>query len=122
MVAAASSPTRSAKAADVVARIERLPTSAWHVKARVIIGVATFFDAFDALTIAFVLPVLAPLWKLQGPQIGLLISAGYLGQLAGALLFSWIAQRFGRVRALVWSVVLLSVMSLACAFAWDYRS
>lgn len=110
------------KSTDVVARIERLPISAWHVKARVVIGVATFFDAFDALTIAFVLPVLAPLWKLQGPQIGLLISAGYLGQLAGALLFSWIAQRFGRVRALVWSVLLLSVMSLACAFAWDYRS
>ena len=110
------------KSADVVARIERLPISVWHVKARIVIGVATFFDAFDALTIAFVLPVLAPLWKLQGPQIGLLISAGYLGQLAGALLFSWIAQRFGRVRALVWSVVLLSVMSLACAFAWDYRS
>ena len=43
------------KAADIVARIERLPMSAWHVKARVIIGVATFFDAFHALAIAFVL-------------------------------------------------------------------
>ena len=113
---------QAATAADVVARIERLPVSAWHVKARIIIGVATFFDAFDALAIAFVLPVLAPLWKLAGPQIGFLISAGYLGQLAGALLFSWIAQRFGRVRALVWSILVLSVMSLACAFAWDYQS
>jgi putative MFS transporter len=113
---------QAASAADVVARIERLPVSAWHVKARIIIGVATFFDAFDALAIAFVLPVLAPLWKLAGPQIGFLISAGYLGQLAGALVFSWIAQRFGRVRALVWSILVLSIMSLACAFAWDYQS
>ena len=110
------------KTADVAARIERLPMSVWHIKARVIIGVATFFDAFDALAIAFVLPVLVPLWKLTGPQIGFMISAGYLGQLAGALLFSWVAQRFGRIRALVWSVLILSIMSLACAFAWDYQS
>jgi len=34
---------------DIVARLERLPTSWWQVKARIIVGVATFFDAFDAL-------------------------------------------------------------------------
>src|SRR6266851_2879665 len=76
---------------NVVARIERLPTSWWHVKTRIIVGVATFFDAFDALAIASVLPVIVPLWKLTPPQIGLMISAGFLGQLLGALLFAWIA-------------------------------
>lgn len=115
------SPARS-KAAEVVARIERIPISPWHVKARVIIGIATFFDAFDALAIAFVLPVLVPLWKLTAPDVGLLISSGYLGQLVGALAFGWAAQRFGRVRAMVWAVLVFAVMSIACAFAWDYRS
>jgi MFS transporter, putative metabolite:H+ symporter len=110
------------KADEVAARIERMPISAWHVKARIIIGVATFFDAFDALAIAFILPVLAPLWKLTGPQIGGLISAGYLGQLGGALLFGWVAQRFGRVKAMIWSVLVLALMSLACACAWNYES
>ena len=110
------------KVDDVVARIERMPISLWHVKARVIIGVATFFDAFDALTIAFVLPVLVPLWKLTAPQIGIMISVGYLGQLVGAILFGWAAQRFGRIRAMVWSILVLALMSLACALAWDYQS
>ncbi|NVO15068.1 MAG: MFS transporter [Rhodoplanes sp.] len=107
---------------DIVARIERLPISTWHVKARVIIGTATFFDAFDALAIAFVLPVLAPLWKLTSPQIGLMISVGYLGQLVGALAFGWLAQRHGRVRTMIWAVLLFATMSLGCAFAWDYNS
>jgi putative MFS transporter len=107
---------------DVVARIERLPVSWWHVKARIIIGVATFFDAFDALAIAFVLPVLVPMWKLNGPQIGFLISAGYIGQLAGALFFGWLAERYGRIPAIVWSILIFAVMSLACAFTWDYNS
>src|SRR5258706_2143323 len=107
---------------NVVARIERLPTSWWHVRTRIIVGVATFFDAFDALAIATVLPVLVPMWKLSQPQIGILISAGFIGQLAGALLFGWIAERFGRMPAMIWSIATFAVMSLVCAFAWDYNS
>jgi putative MFS transporter len=111
-----------ASTAAIAARLERLPTSWWQIKARLIVGVATFFDAFDALAIATVLPVLVPLWKLTPPQIGLLISAGFLGQLAGALLFGWIAERFGRMTAMIWSIALFAVMSLVCAAAWSYES
>ena len=50
----------SGSVSDVVARIERLPISWWHIKARIIIGVATFFDAFDALAIAFMHAYRAP--------------------------------------------------------------
>src|SRR5215470_10280783 len=107
---------------DIVARLERLPTSWWQVKARIIVGVATFFDAFDALAIASVLPVLVPLWKLTPPQIGLMISAGFAGQLIGALLFGFIAERYGRMLAMIGSIALFAVMSLVCAFAWDYNS
>src|SRR5947209_18873215 len=105
---------------DIVARLERLPTSWWQVKARIIVGVATFFDAFDALAIASVLPGIVPLWKLTPPQIGLMISAGFLGQLLGAPLFGWIAERYGRMTAMVWSIALFAVMSLACPFVCDY--
>jgi len=107
---------------NIVARLERLPTSWWQVKTRIIVGVATFFDAFDALAIASVLPVIAPLWKLAPQQIGFMISAGFLGQLAGALLFGFIAERYGRMTAMIWSIALFGVMSLVCAFAWDYNS
>ena len=107
---------------DIVARLERLPTSWWQIKARIVVGVATFFDAFDALAIASVLPVIVPLWKLTPPQIGLMISAGFFGQLMGALLFGWIAERYGRMTAMIWSIAVFAVMSLACAFAWDYGS
>ncbi|HET7766692.1 MAG TPA: MFS transporter [Burkholderiales bacterium] len=108
--------------AHIAARIERLPFSPWHVKVRVIMGVATFFDAFDALAIAYVLPVLIPLWKLAPAQIGLLISIGFAGQLVGAILFGWLAERFGRVRVATWTIGIFSVFSLVCALSWDYPS
>ena len=68
------------------------------------------------------LPVLFPLWKLTPPDVGLLISAGYVGQLIGALLFGWIGERYGRMPAMIGSIALFGVMSLVCAFAWDYHS
>src|SRR5436190_22810728 len=107
---------------NIVARLERLPTSWWQVQTRIIVGVATFFDAFDALAIATVLPVLVPMWKIAPTQIGLLISAGFLGQLVGALLFGWIGERYGRMPAMIGSIALFAVMSLVCAIAWDYNS
>jgi len=121
-MSAGQSGVSAASPEEVVARIERLPVSWWHVKTRIIIGAATFFDAFDALAIASVLPALVPLWKLTPPQIGLLISSGFLGQLAGALFFGWIAERYGRITGMVWSITTFAIMSLVCAFAWSYES
>ena len=46
--------------ADILARIERLPLSSWQIRTRIIVGTATFFDAFDALSIAYVLPAVVP--------------------------------------------------------------
>ena len=120
-----ASPTKSdtaLSAQTLIARLERLPVTSWHVRARIIVGTATFFDAFDVLALAVVLPVLVGRWHLSAQNTGLLISTGFAGQLAGALLFGWIAERFGRLRALMASVALLALMSLACAAAWNYSS
>ncbi|MBM3820668.1 MAG: MFS transporter [Acidimicrobiia bacterium] len=83
-------------------------------------GSATFFDAFDALSLAFVLPVLVRLWDITPVQIGWLISVGYLGQFVGALLFGGLAERYGRVRSAAGATALMSVMSLACALAGNF--
>jgi MFS transporter, putative metabolite:H+ symporter len=109
-------------AAQIVARIERMPMTSFHVRARLVVGTATFFDAFDALAIAYVMPVLASVWRLAPAEIGLLISIGFMGQIAGSILFGWVAERWGRMVALTWSIVVFSVFAALCAFAWDYQS
>jgi putative MFS transporter len=108
-------------ASALTARLEQVPTSLWHVRARVIMGSATFFDAFNALSIAFVLPVLVPLWHIAAPQIGLMIAASYVGQLVGALAFSWAAERYGRIPCAAAATAIFAVMSLACAGAWNFN-
>jgi putative MFS transporter len=107
---------------NIAGRLERIPTSSWHVRARLIIGAATFFDAFDMLALASALPVLVRLWHLTPTEIGALIATGFMGQIVGAFIFGWLADRIGRVRAMQYSIMIYAVMALACAFSWSYTS
>ncbi|HEY4071465.1 MAG TPA: MFS transporter [Herbaspirillum sp.] len=104
------------RTASLLTRMESVPISRWHIKARIVMGSATFFDAFDALSLAYVLPVLIGMWHLSAAQIGLLIATGYIGQLVGAIFFGWIAERYGRIQGEFWAILMMSVMSLACVF------
>ncbi len=109
-------------AAQLIERLENVPVTGWHVRCRIIMGSATFFDAFSALSLAFALPVLVKAWHISPQQSGYLISSAYLGQLIGALLFSWMAERFGRVRSATIAVAIIAVMGLACVAARDFTT
>src|SRR5882762_10737780 len=104
----------------LIARLENAPFTRWHAKARIVVGSATFFDAFNALALAFALPVLIKLWNITPAESGLLIGASYIGQLAGALLFSSLAEKFGRIPSAAIATALMSIMSLACALAGSF--
>lgn len=112
----------SADAAKLLARMESVPFSWWHGKARVVMGSATFFDAFNSLSLAFALPILIRIWRLSPQQSGLLIGASYLGQLLGALLFGGLAERFGRIRSATAGITIMAVMTVACALVGNLPS
>lgn len=48
---------------------------------------------------------------------GWIIAAFLVGAAAGGILFGWMGDRIGRVKAMVWSVLTYSVFSGLCAFA-----
>jgi len=107
---------------SIVARIERLPLHSWHVKMRMIVGAATFFDGVDSVAIAYVLPAIIPIWRMTPGQIGLMISSGYIGQLLGSLFCGWVADRIGRVKTLTISLIIFSLTSLLAALCWNFHS
>ncbi|MGA7795824.1 MAG: MFS transporter [Candidatus Acidiferrales bacterium] len=109
-------------AASLLTRMEQVPFSRWHANARIVMGSATFFDAFNALSLAFALPTLVRLWHISPKQIGFLISASYVGQLAGALVFSALAEKVGRIRGTTAAIAIMSVMSFGCAVAGNFAA
>ena len=80
--------------ARLVARLERLPVTPRLMLIRVIVGIATFFDGFTVLAIAFAMPSLVSEWKLTPTEVGLILSAGYVGQLFGAVIFGSLAEKY----------------------------
>jgi MFS transporter, putative metabolite:H+ symporter len=108
--------------AELVARIERLPVTLRLKLLRVVVGIATFFDAYTVLAIAFAMPQLVSEWKLTPAEVGMIISAGYVGQLFGAVLFGSLAERIGRLKTLFITIVLFVSMDVACLFAWGAAS
>ncbi|MGI5168224.1 MFS transporter [Spirillospora sp. CA-253888] len=116
MTVVSSTPT----VASIASRLERLPTSRWHVKVRTLIGIVTFFEAFDQLLVASAMPVLIKEWGLSTGQVTLAITAGSVGMLLGALVSGWLADRVGRVRMVALGVLITGLSSLAIAFAPDF--
>jgi putative MFS transporter len=111
-----------ATAQGLLTRMESVPFSRWHMRSRIVMGSATFFDAFDALSMAFVLPVLIGPWKITPTEIGFLISASYLGQLIGALIFSRLAESYGRPKMAAAATAIMSIMSLGCALSGNFTA
>jgi MFS family permease len=74
-------------------------------------------DAFDVMLFALVLPSLSADLGLTKAQGGFLGSVMLVAAAGGGVGFGWIADRFGRTRALMLSVALYSVFTAACGFA-----
>ncbi|QPB22601.1 MFS transporter [Rhizobium sp. 007] len=103
--------------AEISARLERLPVTREVFWARNIVGAATFFDGYTVIAIAYAMPVLVREWGLNPSQTGMILSMGYLGQLLGAVLFGWLAEKIGRLKVLLFTILLFVSMDVACLFA-----
>ena len=80
---------------------------------------AVALEGFDLVVLGVVLPSLLeePAWGLDPATASLISTAGLLGVLVGALSAGPLADRFGRRRAMLYTVVSFSVLTAACAFA-----
>lgn len=97
----------------IAARFERLPPSRWHITVRLIVGVVTFFEAFDQLLIAYALPELRDEWQLSTGDATAVLTVGSVGMLVGALLSGRLADRYGRVKVIAYCIAVSGLVSLA---------
>ncbi|MCA1561404.1 MAG: MFS transporter [Acidobacteria bacterium] len=95
----------------------------WHAgtpeahRALVAASLGWMLDAFDVMLWALVLASIMSDLGIDKGTAGILGSVMLLASAAGGMIFGIIADRYGRTRALIGSVLIYSVFTAACGFA-----
>ncbi len=90
-----------------------MPRNAWKALISAQLGWA--LDAMDFLLFTFALRSIQAEFGLHDSVMGLLTSVALIAGAAGGILFGRLADRFGRVRAMTWSILLYSASTALLA-------
>ncbi len=88
-----------------------------HLKMMIVAGVGFFVDAYDLFIIGTAISLIAPLWKLNNVEIGLLGSIALVGALIGSIAFGILADKFGRKKIYGTEAVLMALGAFLSAFS-----
>jgi putative MFS transporter len=94
--------------------LERIPLSNM---ALVAISLASFFTYYDLTNFSYISPTIKVIWNLQDTQIALAASMTIFGYVIGSFTISFLSDYSGRKLALVTSILILSLGSLASSFS-----
>lgn len=89
------------------------------LKLLMVIGTAWLFDAADVALLSFIMPLLKKEWTLTDGQIGLVSSITTVGMMIGAVLFGYLADKFGKKNIIILTLLLFSISNLALAMTND---
>ncbi len=91
---------------------------------RALVGSAVGYamDGFDLLILSFLLRPIAASLHLTPPESAALVTATLVGAVVGGMIFGVLADRFGRVRVLTWTILLFALFTGLCGLAPGYRS
>jgi benzoate transport len=80
---------------------------------------AVALDGYDLVVLGVVLPALLkePTWHLTPNTASTIASIGLVGVMIGAATVGTVTDLIGRRKTVIWTVIVFSVLTLACAFA-----
>ncbi|MDR9853959.1 MFS transporter [Paenibacillus sp. VCA1] len=83
-------------------------------------GLSWLFDAMDVGIISFIVTALTLEWKLSPQDVGILTSVNSIGMVFGAAGAGYLADKFGRKKVLLWTLLIFSVASGLSALASSF--
>lgn len=118
------------KAAELAARLDRLPATRTIWTIIVLLSIAYFFELYEQLLTGFIAPGLAASGLFATTTKGLFgtsgiaafIAALFSGLTVGTLVTGWFADRFGRRAVFTWALLLYTAMTAIMAFQTSARA
>ena len=102
---------------DVKAWIDSRHISPWQWMVLVLCFIIIMFDGYDAAVMGFIAPALIEDWGISRSEMGPIFGAASFGLALGALVAGPYADRFGRKKILLISIVCFAVFSLLSTYA-----
>ncbi|NUO80923.1 MFS transporter [candidate division KSB1 bacterium] len=90
----------------------------WHALFAAQLG--WMLDAMDVMLYAFALSTIRTEFQLSGATAGVLASVTLLASAFGGIFFGWLADRIGRARALVYTILIYSFFTAMTATAANF--
>ncbi|MGH9353313.1 MAG: MFS transporter, partial [Terriglobia bacterium] len=106
--------------ATVGERLDRLSWTPLHTRVTLALGIGWLLDAFEVNIIGNILGVLRKLWNITAIQASALVTVWLIGIMVGALLFGYLADRFGRRKLFILTLLLYSVFTVISALSPGY--
>lgn len=105
---------------SVGARLDRLAWKPVHTRITLALGIGWLLDAFEVNVVGSVLGVLKDLWHLTDSQASAIVSVWLIGLMIGALFFGYLADRFGRRKLFILTLLLYSGATVISALSPGY--
>jgi MFS family permease len=106
--------------AEIGERLDRLPWTRFHTRVTLALGIGWLLDAFEVNVIGSVLGVLKALWRLTDTEASALVAIWLMGIMVGALAFGYLADRYGRRRLFILTLLLYSTFTVISAISPGY--
>lgn len=90
----------------------------WKALAGSAIGYS--MDGFDLMIVSFMLAAISTDLELTSTEAGSLITWTLMGAVAGGLIFGSMSDHFGRIRVLMWTILIFAVFTGLCGLARGY--
>jgi MFS family permease len=102
--------------------LDRLQWRPVHTRITFALGIGWMLDAFEVNIIGNVLGVLQKLWDITGEQASLIVSVWLVGIMLGAVAFGYLADRFGRRKLFLITLLLYSSFTVLSALSPGYTA
>lgn len=106
---------------SLLERMDGMRVGRPHIQLAFIGGLGLLFDGMDGSLVSYIMPIIKPLWHLDGVQSGLIGSSLLIGIFVGSIAAGVLGDRIGRRRVMMYALALYALATILAAFSPNWE-